>query len=86
MHFTDEAVFYHLKFIVYPNPTSGMFSIETKNNEQISKIEIFDICGKLVYFDQNPSSNKVAFDVKKGLYFVKILTNNIIKTSKIIVE
>ncbi len=60
--------------IVYPNPTSGLFQIELKN--EIFSIRIFDITGKMVYqrdavFEINSVGNEI---FKEGVYTIQINT------------
>ena len=74
------------KLRVYPNPTTGEFTI---NNEQLTihNIEIIDIYGKKV-FEQKAEGRKQKeiniSELKAGIYFVKITTEKGIGTQKII--
>jgi hypothetical protein len=34
---------------VFPNPTQGQFTITAKNNQELAKVKIYDVLGKLVY-------------------------------------
>ena len=58
------------KFIIYPNPTRGVFNIETK---EIVQIAIYDILGKQV-FTQNVLEGNTIIDITKlpqGVYVLK---------------
>ncbi len=75
-------------FLMYPNPTSGMLTIDIPFEEKY-KIDVFDINGKKVinnqmldYFNNQIQLNEYA----KGLYLVviKTLSNNIVYSQKII--
>ena len=70
---------------IYPNPSNGTFTIQ--NNElQIKNIQIIDITGKVIHNQQFvvPSSQ---FSIKeKGIYFIKLQTENKILTQKIIIQ
>lgn len=69
---------------IYPNPVKNDFTISTL--EIIKNIEIFDAIGKRVFY-QNHSSNKINIDfLSKGMYIVKINTENQTFNSKIIKE
>ena len=60
---------------LYPNPTSGSFSI----NGQVSKVTIYSITGQLVKsFDTNTSENYQydVNDLNRGVYLVKMLDDN----------
>lgn len=68
---------------IYPNPTSGIFTIEADN---INKIEITDINGQSIYINQNNYKNIDLKHYPKGVYFIKIITNNKIFNKKIILQ
>jgi len=60
-----------LKVGVYPNPTTDILYIQNNKNE-IQKIELYDVAGKLVYIDK---SGKQSIDLKNltsGNYILKI--------------
>jgi len=79
---------------IYPNPTSGKVTLkidqETTSNNQISDISISNITGKVIYNKQfSIQTNKIELDLSdygKGLYFVKIKTNEGIITKKLILQ
>ena len=78
-------------FNIYPNPSKDkVFVIQANNNENIQKIEMFDILGKSVKnvnFDKNISN--INIDVKNlqtGVYFVKTTTDKGIGTRKVIIK
>lgn len=78
---------------VYPNPTAGTFTIAVNKADftQIA-ISVMDIQGKVVYSatDNNVGTNynkQINLDgVAKGLYYVKISTENGTKVHKLIVH
>jgi len=83
-----------IDYSITPNPAKESFfvNILSNKNETIS-IELIDITGKIVLQQRlNCSSNSpliASFDVSKlndGVYFLKMLSNNINKTSKIIIS
>ncbi len=62
-------------FIIHPNPTLGVFSIET--NHEFSKIELYNLQGELIT-EEIISNSTYEFDISnlnKGLYIVKIINN-----------
>lgn len=68
---------------LYPNPTSGLFCV---NTEGVSNISIYDINGKLllqkdIYEEENISLG----DISKGLYIVKIKNENSVFTDELII-
>ncbi len=69
---------------IYPNPSNGIFQIESTKNDA-TNIEVYDIAGGLVY--QNNFSNKLTTidlsELSAGLYIVKLRSENSISTYKI---
>ena len=60
---------------VFPNPSKGLFSIE---NEAITKIEIFDLAGKMIWENENEINFK-SVDLSSqpsGIYICKLTSNN----------
>ncbi|MGZ4072672.1 MAG: beta strand repeat-containing protein, partial [Bacteroidia bacterium] len=91
----DSTVVKAITTTLYPNPTSGNFNIQY-NSEIDSKliIEMYDVEGKIVFnrteavvTGQN-SFNYNEEEVKKGIYFIRILdeNNNISETKKLLVQ
>ena len=71
-------------FIVIPNPNNGSFAIDVDNIENAT-IEIYNISGQLV-LKEALSKNITPINLKehqKGIYFVKVETNNKIIVRKI---
>lgn len=72
---------------IYPNPANGNYNIELDTPEKYSDIEITDITGKTI--KQIPIINQktITIDIKnqpKGVYFLKIISDNTAKIKKII--
>lgn len=71
--------------VLYPNPTSNILNIQTKNNIDI---QIFDITGKSV-FSANQVSNGSQLQLgslKAGLYLVKLIDGQNQSTQKLIIK
>ncbi|MES2131265.1 MAG: choice-of-anchor tandem repeat GloVer-containing protein [Bacteroidota bacterium] len=68
---------------VYPNPTSGNFTISTSFTDY--EIQITNAIGQLIY---NKSHNLVSeLELKEnGIYFIRIISNGSIYTEKLIVS
>ncbi|HYV94588.1 MAG TPA: T9SS type A sorting domain-containing protein [Chitinophagales bacterium] len=65
------------KVIVYPNPTSDYFNINTEQLDPQSVIYIYDLTGRLVESHQvNGEEMKVGEALANGVYFLKIAGNN----------
>lgn len=73
---------------VFPNPSSGKFYISSLNEKSV--IEIYNVSGQKVYEQttEGPQTNYAVEvnDLKKGIYLLKIVSNNMQKQSKIIIE
>ena len=90
----DEQVSPHL-FSIYPNPTNGMFTLTLDNftGDQID-LEIYNELGEIVYYeniqDNNPEGylvKQISLEgVKSGIYFVRVVSDNVIHTEKIIIN
>jgi hypothetical protein len=76
------------QIIVYPNPSSGQFSVTLPSNEG-AEMELYGIGGNLMLSKVVPSgTNKMDFDLKvsRGLYIVKVRGTNASWSSKLIIE
>lgn len=79
--------------VVFPNPTNGTFTIAVPNADfnQLT-INVIDIQGKVVYAatDKNVNTNysrQISLDgIAKGLYYVKLITENGMKVQKLVVQ
>ncbi len=70
--------------LLYPNPTSTSFSIET--NKIIEHIDVYSLQGKIVKSFDTQLSNYNIEELNSGIYFVKIKSDNDVFTKKIIKE
>ena len=73
-------------FVVYPSPSSGIFNL--KNADEIKTIEVYNTLGEIVYSKQY-TIDKTEIDLSvqpKGIYFVKIISDNKVSIQKIIIE
>lgn len=85
----------HEELSVYPNPTSGSFTIELNHADLNSKlsIKVIDLSGKEIYSHQGDASaesiqhtvdlNAVSGDLQSGLYLVQVMNGNQIYVSKL---
>lgn len=82
-----------IKINVYPNPVSSVLKIKNDNGQVIKSVEIMDITGKSVYFnDSKTSLSDLSLKginlqhVPNGAYVVRTIgMNDVVSTSKIIV-
>ncbi len=80
-----DSNFYVQKFSIFPNPTTGLFTVEGNG---IIKTEIYNITGKII---KTYNINEVPFNIDireqpKGIYFVRISTNNEFQVKKVILQ
>lgn len=80
-------------FDVYPNPTSGLLTLEVKSSDyEKVRIELHDLIGKtLSVFELNErtAGSKRAIDLSEnaeGMYIIKIQTEKGIATKKVVVS
>lgn len=72
-------------FSIYPNPSTGKFSIEFSNQQQITGVEIYNLLEESVFQKQNTNEIDLS-SAAKGIYFVKVYVGEKIYTEKIVVE
>ena len=68
---------------IYPNPTKGIIMLEAQG---IENVELINIQGKSVYTSKSNVRNIDMEYFAKGIYFVKVITNDGITVRKIIRE
>jgi len=68
--------------VISPNPTNGFIHI--KSDYSINSIKVFDVFGRLVLAQNNPSSQIEVSSLSAGLLFVQIETDKGIVTKKIV--
>ena len=75
-------------FIIYPNPSNGIFILERNSNE-LMQINVFDITGKLIYKKEDISDSSYNMNlstIEKGIYFATIKIGNKKTTKKLILN
>ena len=70
------------KAILFPNPTNGILNI---GNENLEKILIYDVSGKVVK-EFAPESQIDVSNLSKGLYIINLLLSNEIIVDKIVIQ
>ena len=75
------------KVNVYPNPSTGMFSVQLPSNLNHALIEIYDVSGKKVY-SQNMVGNllNVNIDLPKGSYAIRVVSKDLVSNQKLIIQ
>ncbi|MFH0867420.1 MAG: T9SS type A sorting domain-containing protein [Bacteroidota bacterium] len=83
----DYTLFQESGIVFYPNPTKDNISIIAIQSNNIRKIEILDMSGKIIIVYENPNTTFTKFDLSnypQGIYFVKVISDDGIQTGKII--
>jgi hypothetical protein len=74
-------------FMLYPNPTSGVFSIQMNNdNTEPIDIKVYSSIGKLIFERNDLSPQQIQLDLSneaQGIYFVEIVSGNEIYRQKL---
>jgi hypothetical protein len=77
-------------FLVYPNPSKGVFNIECKDTDpnSLKVIEVADALGRILISDK---INKAAYELNltnyvNGIYFIKVIEDGKAKTVKVVKE
>lgn len=73
------------KISIYPNPSNEFVKIVT--NESITAVEVYNLIGKKVISSSSLIHNKVdVSSLSKGIYVLKIMSDDLIASKKIIIE
>lgn len=73
---SKDAFSSNSNFILYPNPSEETIYINNKKLKPIDAISIYDSMGKMV-FETNKSLNEINIkEWQRGIYFIKINSNN----------
>jgi hypothetical protein len=70
------------KAILYPNPTNGILNI---GNKDLIKIQLFDLTGRIIK-EYNPNPLVDLSNFSKGIYLIKLISDEGIMTDKIIIK
>ena len=85
LEYTEGVDEFGSKTLIYPNPVNDKLTIEA--HEAISKVEIYNAMGALVY-SQNDCTEKVEIsttDLPAGIYFVKVIGEKSL-TKKVVIR
>jgi hypothetical protein len=80
--------YFGVPFIVYPNPSTDMFTIKLNNHANLALVNITDLYGRNLYesvFEVLDNEIYVNYSLPCGLYFVSLTINNMSFTKKLIV-
>jgi hypothetical protein len=73
------------KISIYPNPAKEFVQIST--SETITGVEIYNLIGKKVSSSSKLTDNKIdVSNLSKGVYVLKVMSNDLVGSRKIIIE
>lgn len=83
---SNEAFFLSDSFKISPNPGSYNINIALNRIDVNSKIEVYDILGKRIYYQDISELNSMinVSQWKSGVYLVKLTTGNAVQTKRFI--
>ena len=74
-----------VKFSIYPNPTSGEFSVVLAENAEAT-VEIVNIAGQVVASQNIEGSATIKKALAAGVYTVVVRSNGAVSTQKLVVK
>jgi hypothetical protein len=72
------------RFIIYPNPTTNLLTIQNQNNLKIDSVSLYDTLGRKVMESNEATESMDVSNLTAGVYFIHITTDRGIVTKKII--
>ena len=72
----SNETFENSNFSVFPNPTNDFITIKSFFIDSIKQIKIIDVSGKVILNKQNDFENINVLDLKSGLFFIEIKSEN----------
>jgi uncharacterized repeat protein (TIGR01451 family) len=80
--------FPEIDFKIFPNPNDGKFNVELQPVPLNAELEIFDLSGKIVVQKSVPGAQKIAWElgIPKGLYFLRVRSEQGASTHKVIIR
>jgi hypothetical protein len=85
-----DALANAINAVIYPNPATSQATLEINGLNQDAKIVISDLQGRILSQDQiNAGTNRYTINVSEmasGVYYIRIVTDSVVSTQKLIVE
>jgi len=86
---SPELNLQHPLFSIYPNPTTGNFTLEQKSEKIYEKVrvEIYGMRGEKIITTELWEERKHEFrisDLQHGLYYVKVIADEYVETFKLV--
>ncbi|WP_395061339.1 endonuclease [Flavobacterium sp.] len=80
---TNDKIY--LDFIIYPNPSNGVFFLKIQNNDLEFKVEIYTIYGEKIYQKSSETNFDLSF-LSPATYMMKVTCGEEFKLKKIIIN
>ncbi|KAA9325989.1 Ig-like domain-containing protein [Adhaeribacter soli] len=75
---------------VFPNPSSGIFSVKVKGNQNVARLELYNLAGQLITTEQlSAGEEEKQFNVKNqasGIYLLKVTREDVSKVLRVVLE
>lgn len=72
---------------VFPNPSFGSITIQTKNDTSLKKINVINNLGEVIYKDSFiAKEHKITLDAVPGIYFIELYLRGYSRYKKVIIE
>jgi hypothetical protein len=84
-----EDLISHNELSVYPNPSTGIFTISSANNTGRLDVTVLNMLGQTVKTESSKDSKELVLDMStcsKGVYYVKVQMNDGTKLVKVILD
>lgn len=84
----SAASFENEEFTIFPNPTNGIFTIQSQSNDSISELKLYDLLGNQILV-KKPTLSSVELDLTSyadGVYIVEVTSSQAIKTIKKVIK
>ena len=75
------------KFQIYPNPSAGIFNIQTENSISNAKITVADLNGRIVYVSKSENLDNKSLDLnalQSGIYILNVSNADYSHSQKIV--
>ena len=88
----DKMFFDASGIIIYPNPSTGKFTIDIGNKTQVKNIKVINLTGRVIYdkdINSTISTNSLDVDLdkrSKGIYLVKVALEEIVIVRKLVLR
>ena len=71
-------------FEMYPNPSNGTITLQSGNDFEVT---IYSVNGEVIYVNSNINSTlSLNLDIPTGIYFVKVIENEVTFTKKLVIR